>query len=80
MTPGLSWLAADGRKMLTPEITARILMGEIAPWREWDALLEGPGELRPREEDRIHCLAPGCSRARASDTGRPERLTRRRRP
>jgi len=47
------FIAPDGRKMLPPDITARILLGEIAPWEEWDALLSGPGEFRRREVDGV---------------------------
>ncbi len=42
-------IAPDGRKMLTPETTARILIGDIHPWQSWDELLNGPGEYRRRE-------------------------------
>ncbi len=44
-----AFIAADGRKMLTPEVTAQILLGDIQPWRDWEALLQGPGEFRLRE-------------------------------
>ncbi len=46
--PG-SFIAPDRRKMLTPETTAKILLGEIEPWAQWDVLLAGPGEERVRE-------------------------------
>lgn len=62
-----SFIAADGRKMLTPEVTARILMGEIAPWRDWDALLEGPGELRLRESHGVPVGFFQCFRASCRD-------------
>lgn len=38
--------APQGRKMLPQAVTARILLGEARPWREWDDLLHGPGEER----------------------------------
>ena len=38
-----------GRKMLPQSLTARILLGEIAPWSQWDELLQGPGEDRYKE-------------------------------
>jgi len=43
------FIAPDGRKLLPKDITARILMGEIAPWDRWQDLLSGPGEFRHRE-------------------------------
>ncbi len=46
--PG-SFIAPDRRKMLTPETTAKILLGEVEPWSQWDELLAGPGEERVRE-------------------------------
>jgi hypothetical protein len=45
------FMAPDGRKMLDPESTARILLGRCDPAREWEALLAGPGEWRRREAD-----------------------------
>ena len=38
--------APQGRKMLTRDVTAGILLGEARPWTEWDSLLHGPGEER----------------------------------
>jgi len=43
------FIAPDGRKMLPPEATAQVLLGEVRPWEDWDALLKGPGEYRRRE-------------------------------
>ncbi len=43
------FIAPDGRKLLPKDVTARILMGEIDPWRQWQDLLSGPGEFRHRE-------------------------------
>ncbi len=42
--------APMGRKMLTRDVTARLLLGDAAPWRDWDALLHGPGEDRYGEQ------------------------------
>jgi len=58
------FIAPDGRKMLPPDVTARILLGEIAPWDEWDALLEGPGELRLRESHGVPIGFCQCVRAK----------------
>ena len=41
--------APDGRKMLTPETTARVLLGEARPWAEYEQLQESPGEVRLQE-------------------------------
>lgn len=47
------FIAPDGRKMLTPETTARILLGEIAPWDCYEALAEAAPEYRFREAMRV---------------------------
>jgi glycosyltransferase involved in cell wall biosynthesis len=47
--PEVQFTAPDGRKMLDPDTTARILMGEFRPWESWDALVEAPVEYRYRE-------------------------------
>ncbi|GMV99479.1 MAG: hypothetical protein AMXMBFR84_06180 [Candidatus Hydrogenedentota bacterium] len=44
-----NFIAADGRKMLSKEDTAKILLGEIQPWDEWDRLLKTASEYRYRE-------------------------------
>ncbi len=53
LPPDAHFAAPDGRKMLSPEITSRILLGEVRPWECYDALLESPGEIRFREADGI---------------------------
>ena len=45
----VAFVAPEGRKLLTAETTARILLGEIDPHAEWDSLFKGPGEYRLRE-------------------------------
>ncbi len=49
----VSFVAPDGRKMLTPEVTSKILLGEIRPWECHGELVNGPGEIRHREADGI---------------------------
>ena len=44
-----TFIAPDGRVLLTREMTAKILMGEVEPWRQWNELLKGGGEFRLRE-------------------------------
>lgn len=46
---GTHFIAPDGRKMLPPEITSQILLGERRPWEDFASFLEGPGELWRRE-------------------------------
>jgi hypothetical protein len=43
------FLFPDGRKMLTRETTARVLLGEIEPWNQWQELMDTPGEHRRGE-------------------------------
>lgn len=47
------FVVPDGRKMLTPETTARVLLGDIEPWAHWDKLLSGPGEFRLSEAEGV---------------------------
>ena len=46
---GATFIAPDGRKMLTPEETAKVLMGYTKPWEVWDDLIRTAGEYRFRE-------------------------------
>jgi hypothetical protein len=45
----VNFVAPEGRKLLSRETTARILLGEIDVHAEWERLFEGPGEYRLRE-------------------------------
>ncbi|MCX5759428.1 MAG: glycosyltransferase family 2 protein [Candidatus Hydrogenedentes bacterium] len=62
-----NFVAPDGRKMLTPETTARILLGEIEPWRQWQELIAGPGEYRPREAHGVPIGFFQCVRAQCME-------------
>ena len=53
MTDSEEFLVPDGRKMLTRETTAKILLGEIHPWEHWDELFEDAGEYRHREMEGV---------------------------
>jgi len=64
---GCRFIASDGRKLLPPDVTARVLMGELDPWRDWDALLKGPGELRLRESHGVPIGFFQCVRASCFD-------------
>ena len=43
------FVAPEGRKMLGPEATARILIGETRTWEDYEALLQTEGEVRRSE-------------------------------
>ena len=51
-TAGCVFMAPDGRVMLDAETTAKVLLGEIDPWRQWRELVNG-GEYRHRESEGI---------------------------
>lgn len=44
-----SFIAPDGRRLLTPETTAKLLLGDIKPWEDWETLIQDSGEFRHRE-------------------------------
>ncbi len=46
-------IAPEGRKMLPPDITAKILLNELHPDIEHDDLLQGPGEIRKGEAEGV---------------------------
>lgn len=53
LTPTAHYIAPEGRKMLTPEVTARVLLGELRPWECTAELLAGEGDVRQFECDGI---------------------------
>ncbi len=61
------FIAPDGRKLLTKETTARILLGELDPWEHWDELLDGPGEYRHREAHGVPVGFCQCFKAKYLD-------------
>ncbi len=61
------FIAPDGRKMLTPEMTGRILLGEVRPWEEFDAIAETTKDYRYREGDGIPCGFFQCVRREIMD-------------
>jgi hypothetical protein len=69
-----NFIAPDGRKMLTPETTARILLGEADPWRQWQELFDGPGEYRPREAHGVPVGFFQCVRASCMDVVQYEEM------
>ncbi len=46
---GQSFIFPEGRAMLDPQTTARVLLGEIKPWLSWRALLQSAREVRRDE-------------------------------
>ena len=55
----------DGRKMLDKETTARVLLGVVRPWEQWQELLNSGGEYRMREADGVpvgycQCVRRAC--------------------
>lgn len=50
---GTQFVAPDGRKMLPADTTAKILLGEIEPWEDFQAVLDGPGEIWHREAEGV---------------------------
>jgi hypothetical protein len=71
---GCHFIATDGRKMLTPETTAKILVGEVQPWRDWDSLMRDPGEFRQREAHGVPVGFFQCVRAFCWEKVRYEEL------
>lgn len=47
------FLVPDGRKLLTRETTAQVLLGDLRPWECWDEMLKGAGEFRYREMEGV---------------------------
>ncbi len=48
-----SFIVPDGRKLLSRETTAQVLLGDVRPWEQWDTLLASSGEFRYREMDGV---------------------------
>jgi len=64
----------DGRKMLDRETTARVLLGEVKAWDQWDTLLSGAGEYRMREADGVPVGYSQCVRRECLEKVRYEEL------
>jgi len=47
------FLIPDGRKLLSPETTSHLLLGDKKPWEDWDKLLTTEGEMRSREAEGV---------------------------
>jgi hypothetical protein len=69
-----SFVGPDRRKMLPPDVTGAVLMGERNPWDEWDSLLDGPGELRIREGGHLPVGYCQCIRAACTERVRYKEL------
>ncbi len=59
---GAHFIAPDGRKMLTPDQTADILLGKVRPWEHFDEYAASVERYRFREGDRIPCGFCQCVR------------------
>lgn len=57
------FVAPDSRKMLSAETTAKIMLGELEPWNEWEALMAGPGAIRRKEGGNLPVGFFQCVRA-----------------
>ena len=64
----VAFVAPEGRKLLTRETTARILLGELDPHAEWEALFKGPGEYRLRETFGVPIGYCQCVRTQCFET------------
>ena len=49
------FIAPDGRRMLTPETTARVLLGELRPWETFNEIAASTKDYRYREGAGIPC-------------------------
>ncbi|MFP4502104.1 MAG: glycosyltransferase family 2 protein [Candidatus Hydrogenedentota bacterium] len=68
------FIAPDGRKMLSPETTAHILLGEIRPWECHEELAQAKGDYRFREAARVPIGFCQCVRRDVFDTVRYHEL------
>ncbi len=59
--------APDGRKMLSPELTTRVLLGAEAPWEDYEAMLASEGEYRKTESDGVPIGYCQCVRREVFD-------------
>jgi glycosyltransferase involved in cell wall biosynthesis len=67
LPPECMFAIPDGRKMLSRETTARVLLGEIRPWEHWEQLLQSEGEYRMREADGVPVGYCQCVRRECLD-------------
>ena len=59
---GKHFIAPDGRKMATPEMTAKILLGETRPWEDFEAVSDATTDYRYREAESMPCGFFQCVR------------------
>ena len=58
----------DGRKMLSPGVTARVLTGDLSPVEAWETLAGDPGEIRYDEGGNVPVGYCQCVRRACFDT------------
>lgn len=46
---GHPFIFPKGRAMLGPELTAKVLQGDVRPWESWDSLVQSADEVRENE-------------------------------
>lgn len=71
---GCTFIAPDGRKMLTPETTARVLLGDVRPWECYEQLAQSDGDYRFREATRVPIGFCQCVRREVFDKVRYHEL------
>lgn len=71
---GCTFIAPDGRKMLTPETTARVLLGDVRPWECYEQLAQSEGDYRFREATRVPIGFCQCVRREVFDKVRYHEL------
>jgi hypothetical protein len=64
----------DGRKMLSREMTAQVLLGRVRPWEAWDELLTSAGEYRRAEAEGVPVGFCQCVRRRCFEQVRYEEV------
>jgi len=57
-----AFIVPDGRKMLSPEMTSKILLGEVRSWEAYDAISSATEEFRYREGSGVPCGFFQCVR------------------
>lgn len=63
-----SFIVPDGRKMLTPEMTSKILLGEICSWEAYEDLSRSTEDCRYREGSGVPCGFFQCVRREVLET------------
>ncbi len=65
---GAHFIAPDGRRMVSPEMTARILLGQVRPWEDYPAAVAATPDYRYREGAGVPCGFFQCVRREVLET------------